>query len=258
MTDTLSILVADDNHMNRQLAYHLLYNLGCEPVCVEDGKQALDALEKKFYDMVLLDIEMPVMDGIETTKHILQRFQGKPVRPYIVAVTANTDAEGEQMCLKAGMDFFMKKPLSAKALTKLFTLLYQRNQPQTQPKEVLGSSNGSKNSTAVILECFPALDSSMEEELNNIAALFVRHVPVILKESKHFMHAGDLDNLQKHAHKLKGIALGLGLEKIADSCVALMKLTHVSGAQLHLDALEVEYTMLQSRLAFLEKTVEPV
>ncbi|PWK78335.1 signal transduction histidine kinase [Mucilaginibacter oryzae] len=103
----LNILVAEDNKMNQRLIMKLLYKLGYEADLATDGLETLDMVNKKTYDVILMDVQMPKMDGIEATRIIKRRF---PERPFIIAMTANALKADLQICMDAGTDDYISKP----------------------------------------------------------------------------------------------------------------------------------------------------
>ncbi|MFG0318024.1 MAG: ATP-binding protein, partial [Planctomycetota bacterium JB042] len=113
----LKILVAEDNPVNRRVAVKTLERLGCTADCVEDGQQAVDAVAREEYDLVLMDVQMPVLDGLEATRRI--RASREDGRPTIVALTADALAEHRTQCLAAGMDGHLSKPFRVEDLRAL-------------------------------------------------------------------------------------------------------------------------------------------
>ncbi|MCB1033056.1 MAG: response regulator, partial [Acidobacteria bacterium] len=112
----LSILLAEDNEVNRLVAAKILEVLGYRPDVAGDGEEVLRALERKAYDVVLMDLMMPKMDGLEATRRI-RRWRGAAFRqPWIIAVTASVLADEREACKKAGMDDFLGKPLQIDAV----------------------------------------------------------------------------------------------------------------------------------------------
>jgi signal transduction histidine kinase/ligand-binding sensor domain-containing protein/CheY-like chemotaxis protein len=110
------ILVAEDNVINRQLILHILGNLGYEPACVENGREAVEAVSRAGYDLILMDVQMPEMDGLEATNLIRQQRHRQPV---IIALTANAMQGDREQCLAAGMDDYICKPVRLDELMQL-------------------------------------------------------------------------------------------------------------------------------------------
>jgi signal transduction histidine kinase/CheY-like chemotaxis protein len=108
LTHPLKILVAEDNHINQQVIIHLLGRMGYEPQVVENGLQALEAVKQKQFDLIFMDMQMPEMDGIQTTKAIRSELR---IQPVIIALTANTMQGDEEKCLQAGMNDYLGKPV---------------------------------------------------------------------------------------------------------------------------------------------------
>jgi signal transduction histidine kinase/DNA-binding NarL/FixJ family response regulator len=108
--DLLRVLVAEDNPVNRQVIQLLLRKLGCEADLVSDGAEALAALAKATYDVVLMDLEMPVMDGFTAAEQIVACWPNSQ-RPRIVALTAYATSEDRERCRQAGMSGFLTKPI---------------------------------------------------------------------------------------------------------------------------------------------------
>jgi two-component system sensor histidine kinase EvgS len=103
-----SILIVEDDPVSRQLVHACLVGLGCTPDAVESGEAALEALETKQYDLLLLDIQMPGMDGYEVARRVRARFGS---HPWMVALTAATREGDRERCLAAGMDDYLRKPM---------------------------------------------------------------------------------------------------------------------------------------------------
>ncbi|HEY7525672.1 MAG TPA: GAF domain-containing protein [Candidatus Limnocylindria bacterium] len=105
----LRILLAEDNAVNQKLALRLLGQMGYDAQVANDGQEALDALERDEFDVVLMDVQMPELDGMEATRRIRRQWPDRPIR--IVAMTANAMAGDREACLAAGMDDYISKPI---------------------------------------------------------------------------------------------------------------------------------------------------
>jgi len=135
---SMNILLVEDNEINQVIISKLLERIGYNCDIVENGKLSLDALEKQDYDLVFMDMQMPIMDGVKATKEIIKKW-GKS-RPRIVALTANVLSEDKKRCFDAGMDDFVGKPVTIKSLLSAFS-----NHINSNHKNLLPSSQCSKN-----------------------------------------------------------------------------------------------------------------
>jgi len=109
----MRILIAEDNLINQKLITKVINKLGYTPLVVNNGNQVLDVLARDFYDIILMDVQMPELDGLETTR-IIRKSDRK--QPYIIAMTASAMAEDKTASLDAGMNHFISKPISIKDL----------------------------------------------------------------------------------------------------------------------------------------------
>ncbi|HUW50299.1 MAG TPA: response regulator [Sulfuricella sp.] len=122
MTDvpTLHILLVEDNQVNQELMIALLKRRRHRVVVAQNGKEALDILERHEFDAILMDIQMPVMDGLEATRQIREKEKQSGGHVPIIAITANTLPQDQELCVQAGMDDYVAKPVE---INKLFTAL---------------------------------------------------------------------------------------------------------------------------------------
>ena len=113
----LRILLAEDSAVNQKVALALLAKLGYRADVVGNGREALTALEQERYDVVLMDVQMPELDGLDTTRRIHERWPAGE-RPRVVAMTANAMQEDREACFAAGMDDYVAKPIRPEALAE--------------------------------------------------------------------------------------------------------------------------------------------
>jgi len=114
----LKILLAEDNVINQKVADRILQKMGYRADIVSNGKEALDSIDKIFYDIVFMDVQMPEMDGLEATRRICKKWK-KEERPRIIAMTANAMKGDREMCLEAGMDDYISKPIRVQDLIEI-------------------------------------------------------------------------------------------------------------------------------------------
>ncbi|MEM7656997.1 MAG: response regulator, partial [Bacteroidota bacterium] len=116
-SDSLSILVVEDNPVNQMVVKKILAKLGHQPTTANHGQLALEKLNDTLFDLILMDIQMPVMDGIETAKRIREGFIPQQQHIPIIALTANATQENQKNCFEVGMNAFLTKPISKDILT---------------------------------------------------------------------------------------------------------------------------------------------
>ncbi len=129
----LQILIAEDNPVNQTLAIRTLRKLGYNAALAENGLLTLEEFQKHPYDVILMDVQMPEMDGLEATRVIRQ---SKIAQPVIIAMTANAMAEDKEACLQAGMDDYISKPIRLEELVRILEkwAVFLRNQKKPEPK----------------------------------------------------------------------------------------------------------------------------
>lgn len=123
------VLMADDAAANRELVSAILRNLGLEVEAVADGAEAVHAVHSGAYDLVLMDVHMPVMDGLQATREIRRMQAGTGRRTPILALTANVQSEQVVRCLEAGMDGHLAKPIQIAELAAALTRWLSCDQP---------------------------------------------------------------------------------------------------------------------------------
>ena len=121
----LRILLAEDNVVNQKLALRLLQQMGYRADLASNGVEAIESVERQTYDVVLMDVQMPEMDGLEASRHITAALPAGR-RPRIVAMTANAMQGDREMCLAAGMDDYIAKPIRVDQLVEALMLVPAR------------------------------------------------------------------------------------------------------------------------------------
>jgi CheY-like chemotaxis protein len=122
----LRILVAEDNVVNQKLALRLLQQMGYRADIASNGIEAIESIERQPYDIVLMDVQMPEMDGLDAAREINRRWPDGS-RPRIVAMTANAMQGDREACIAAGMDDYVTKPIRVDALIEALAQVKPRN-----------------------------------------------------------------------------------------------------------------------------------
>lgn len=197
-----TILVVDDNRVNRQLADGMLNKMGLAHDMAENGEEAVRCVETGQYALVLMDMEMPIMDGVTATRQIRDRETSAQLpRLPIIAMTANALAEDRERCFAAGMDGFVAKPIGRAALEKEFRRLFGgRSADLPQPERQTVSGLSSFDRAAAL-----AMTGDDEDLFREIADMFLGDAPGYWNELESAFKAGDPERLARAAHTLKGL-----------------------------------------------------
>ncbi|HEY9906086.1 MAG TPA: response regulator [Thermosynechococcaceae cyanobacterium] len=209
----LKILVVEDNQVNQKVTLNQLKNLGHSADLAGNGAEALEKLAAASYDVVLMDCQMPVMDGYLTTQEIRRR-EGDRHHTCIIAVTANALKEDRESCLRAGMDDYLSKPLLRDQLAAKLKFWQQRLQPVT----ALSSSEATDLEGVIDWEHLHLLcDHSKEFELELLQTFVVDTQPRLLAIAAELAELPtgivqpDFHHLEQEAHHIKGACANLGL-----------------------------------------------
>ncbi len=199
----LRILVVEDNSLNREVALRLIEKLGYDAELAGDGAEALRAIALRDYDVVLMDIHMPEMDGFEATRKI-RESRGKSARPRIMALTANALKGDRERCLEAGMDDYLSKPLG------LRDLAVGLERAPSRPAGVAGRSP--LISWHQLREVAPDASREIREMVGDLLA----DTPRALERIAGAAAAKDWKALRNETHKLRGAAATFGFAAFAE------------------------------------------
>jgi signal transduction histidine kinase/CheY-like chemotaxis protein len=204
--DHLSVLLVEDNMVNRTLALEMLQRLGCDAMHAGNGVEALDALEKQEFDVVLMDCQMPVMDGFIATRKLREREVAKKLEATrVVALTANALAGDREACLAAGMNDYLAKP---------FTLAQLRN--ILLPSKVSRSAANKVTLDHSAIEAVRQLDPDGNDRLlARLIALYRDDSSQLLADIDNGMKVGDAEAVARAAHTLKSSSANLGATNVA-------------------------------------------
>lgn len=231
--NNICVLLVDDMLTNQIVGMEMLKKLGAQVEIAEDGQQAIDAFNRNQYDIVLMDCQMPVMDGYAATEVIRAQEQtrGLPHLP-IVALTAHAMQDNQEACLAAGMDDYLTKPLSGKDLKAMLLRWLPDNVKTTTNKAVIPEKD-SPNDAVQLAELMdsPLFDNSQLEGLcalagNNLDVIFnafEMDASSILPQLIEAATTENLKNIRYCAHSIKGFSAGIGAMQLSKLCYELEK-----------------------------------
>jgi len=254
------VLVVEDNAVNQDVATGLLKNMGCAVVTASNGQNAVQLFAQEAFDLVLMDCEMPIMDGFDATKRIrdieraLSGLRGdeksRPRTP-IVALTAHALAEVRERCLEAGMDDFLVKPYDdvqiADMLSRWLTPRNAAPQPaaeaseQADPVPASGAPAGLDVKTIEKIRQIPGQDGS--SLLHQVVPRFAVNSVLLMASIRATARDSDPETVWRAAHSLRSSAASIGACKVAQACAEIEALARENGilpAEAALAALENE------------------
>ncbi len=210
----LRILLAEDSEINRQVVLMLLGKLGIEADSVSNGAEALERLTTHRYDLVLMDVQMPVMDGFEASRRIRQ--PGSPVLDRsvpIVALTACTVKEDLDHCLEAGMDWYLTKPISGNTLAEeIERRIGSRGEPQRRNTGEPAASPVPWNPHGFLERLAGDTELAMK-----VVTIFIKDIGTRMEALFSSIRSGDPSMAGRHAHTIKGAAANVGAEALRDA-----------------------------------------
>ena len=216
------ILLAEDNPMNQKLAVALLKKAGYTVDAVENGRLAVEALNRTPYDLVLMDVQMPQMDGFEATKVIRERKDDRRNTP-IVAMTAHAMKGDRERCLGAGMDDYIAKPIEPQELLEAIKKWVMSDDPnKVKPGPGTPGKEGLPKDVPIDLEGVLSDRFDGDKDLlTEILREFLDYAPKQLKVLQQAAEEGRPEVVETEAHSLKGAAANLGARRLADLSLSL-------------------------------------
>lgn len=227
-----TILVTDDNEMNRLVASIILQNYGAEIVEAGNGEQAVQTVINKKPDLVLMDIQMPVMNGYEAAKQLRKLGYMLPV----IALTANASRGENEKCLSAGMNDYISKPFREDDLLKMIAQWLNTELVITQ-KTGGQQHDNSKPAVLFDLSSLQAISQGKEEFVHKMLRLFIEQAPATLTEIKQAYAHEEWEKVKKLAHRLKPSIDSLGIHSIKNEIREIEKNAPAYGRSNQLNSL---------------------
>lgn len=232
----IRVLVAEDQALNQELVNLMLGNLGCRPTIVSNGLEAIEALERSEFDVVLLDCQMPELDGYETTR----RLRANGVTLPIIALTANAYREDRERCLESGMNDFLSKPFSLVQLSQVLerwaspSLLEPRRQQSEQAEASVPAMRlASETLDPAMLSQIRALQRPGQPNLlGRLFGYFLERIPDEVSHLHQAIALGEREEVGRRAHALKSVAANVGAKKLAICFAELEQAANSDGRDL--------------------------
>jgi signal transduction histidine kinase/CheY-like chemotaxis protein len=213
--DGCAVLLVEDNPFNQQVGCELLQQAGAHVSVAGNGQEALEAMARQRFDCVLMDVQMPVMDGLEATRRI--RLDARLRDTLVIAMTANAGLEDRTRCLQAGMNEFLSKPVVPELWAATIARCLGRSTAPA-PDVVAAPANGAGPVDFALLESTFGGDW---ERMRKYAFLFVSTARDALDEIDAALAAGDLARVAALGHRVKSSARAVGASGFGDLCEQL-------------------------------------
>jgi signal transduction histidine kinase/CheY-like chemotaxis protein len=257
------ILLAEDDSVNGQVAISMLEMLGHEVEVAQDGREALEALERRAFDAVLMDCQMPEVDGFEVTRRLRRNEQARDAagttprrRTPVIALTANAMQGDRERCLAAGMNDYLSKPFSFAQLSEMLRIWLPDGHARPGEESRTGPGGFAWPASLELdqnaLQEIRRLQSETEPELlDRVIEAYFASAPGLLEALREAVTEEDPEALWRAAHSLKSSSAALGATGIARLCQGLEEIGRggsAKDAQQALDALEAAYPVVREAL----------
>jgi CheY-like chemotaxis protein/HPt (histidine-containing phosphotransfer) domain-containing protein len=209
----MDILVAEDNPINQQLAMMILAKMGYTPEMVWNGREVLNKLKEKKFDLIFMDVQMPEMDGLEATRMIRTGAQPQPI---IIAMTANAMQGDREKCLAAGMDDYLSKPIRPEDIRKVVEQWGPKvtSASPVQPSAALPNAPASVPTTEpapVDMERLLDFANGDPANLRELVELYIQQTSKQLVQLNTALAAGNADEVKRLAHSCSGASSTCGM-----------------------------------------------
>jgi len=247
------VLVAEDNSVNQRVVLKLLERFGCRAEAVTNGREALAALELAPYDVVLMDVQMPDMDGLETTRRIrtVEAAEGRPGLP-IIALTANAMRGDRERCLEAGMSDYISKPVDAGDLENALRRCLGRK--WSDEGDAAASAAGGRPPPKPEGFCAAELLTLLSGDrafVRDVLVAYADDAPAQMRRLRDALAAGDAESVCAHAHALKGASASIVAQAVSEAAGGLER----AAASGQLEQASSLLDELEARLASLLRAV---
>ncbi|XGV97109.1 MAG: PAS domain S-box protein [Leptolyngbya sp. BL-A-14] len=240
---SLRILLVEDNTINQKVALRMLERLGYRADTASNGLEAIAALRRQPYDVLLMDVQMPEMDGLEATRLIRQEWTSQS-QPWVIAMTAYAGASDREECFQAGMNDYISKPIDMMLLKKALSGLQQMNEANrhepvniystetqtTSETAVLNSPNTTNGESqaasdvihwAILQDLRDMAGEDADEMIQELIQVYLEDAPQRLQSIQEAIDRNDMVALQQSVHALRSVSVTIGAMRLGKVCEVL-------------------------------------
>ena len=250
----LQILVVEDHPVNREILLLMLDRMGYLAEAVCDGKEAVDVTSYRRYDLIFMDLQMPIMDGTAATKQIRKLAKHQP---WIVGLSANAFSDSRDAALAAGMDDYVTKPLQAETLSMVVNTVAQR----TYSENLKDVDDRSNYIPFIDVKTLASLENSIgKENVSNLVDTYLEHTAISIAKMQTAITQHDLRAIDAESHTLKGgsgtfgairlMAFCQKLESVCRHCMGAKQCNteDIDNAQRLIDCIHSEYNLIKQSI----------
>jgi len=233
--NALQILLVEDNHVNQILAIRLLEKLGHQVTLAQHGEEAVKQWQMGQFDVILMDVDMPIMNGYEATQKIREEEQVRGGHIPIIAMTAHAMAGDQEECLRHQMDAYISKPIDTKALIQRLDVLAKEKFPLEEQKV-----NVVDDSVIMDLDQAMELLGNSPALFDEIATQFIKDVPQYMQQLKDGLAKNDSSKILENAHAIKGMVMIFSAQRTLQTLDALQAAVGNQDCETHVKVVENE------------------
>jgi PAS domain S-box-containing protein len=224
---SIKMLLAEDNQINQKIVVRTLGKAGYNIDVVQNGREAVEAAVRNEYDIIFMDVQMPVMDGYEATRAIRSK-EGLSKHTPIIAMTAHAMEGDRERCLQAGMDDYISKPIDWQEMFKLIKKwgklrIEASLSPAMSKPEKKGFAEAKKDETPIDMKNAMQRFNNDKEFFKEMLREFLNYIPEQVLKLEEASMAGNLSEVQKTAHSIKGAAGNLSAVKVYETSIEIEK-----------------------------------
>lgn len=225
LVDNLKVLLAEDNAINQKLAVGVLSRFGHQVTIAGNGAEAVEAVQRERFDVVLMDVQMPIMDGFAATKEIRQREQETGEHIPIIAMTAHAMKGDREKCIESGMDEYVAKPIRVGILKEKLLKVLQHNVdenpgPQSvtdgRPGEQTDPESDTEDSCVFDLGPVRTMVAGNEELLCELLTMYQEESENLVQQIESAIESGDVQSARRSGHTLCGASRSVGASGVSD------------------------------------------